>query len=207
MKKANLVPKYLLSTAITMALAASPVMAGYGSSPSNDGGNGGSSAPSVCNNEVPGTPSFSFVRKSGANEIEIGWNKTDRANKWTVAYGKAPNQYIYGMSDFGDENSSSVKIGLLPPGVYYVALKASNGCMPGAFSAARKMTVTTGGQVLGAKTKRVAVLGNVLGATATPAPTPVETMAPAPSTTTSMPATPAEELSLWGKIKKFFHIN
>lgn len=181
MKNKNLVPQIVITTVVSMALASTPVMAGYGSSPSNS---------TPCNNEAPAAPTFSFVRRSGASEIEIGWNKTNRANKWTIAYGKEPGKYIYGVADFGDENTSSAKIGMLPTGVYYVVIKASNGCMPGQFSAERKMTVFASGRVLGAKTV-VPYTGNVLGtkdAAATPAPsvTTLESATPAPS---SAPAT------------------
>jgi hypothetical protein len=140
--------------------------AGYGTSSTSN-----TAASVVCNNESPAKPVFEFVRKSGASEIEIGWNKVERANKWTVAYGIEKGKYIYGAADFGDENSRSTKIAMLPAGTYYIVVKASNGCKPGEFSDERKMTVFNDGRVLGAKTFR-SYVPRVLGdkVEATPAP-------------------------------------
>lgn len=54
--------------------------------------------------------------------------------KQVMAYGVQPGKYIYGISNFGDSNSRSINIKSLPAGKYYFAVKANNGCMPGAFS-------------------------------------------------------------------------
>ncbi len=156
---------FALVVALGLSLANSSVaLAGYGSSPSSGGSNG--EAPR-CDNQVPGTPSFSFVRRAGSNQIEIGWNQVNNASSWTIAYGKESGKYIYGMSNFGDSNSRSVKINMLPVGTYYVVIKANNGCMPGAFSPERKITVGAGGSVLGVKTNRPSVLGAKVTPTST----------------------------------------
>lgn len=196
MNKNIVVAQIAITTVVSLALSATPALAAYGSSPSNS---------ETCTNEAPGKPTFSFVRASGASEIEIGWNATDKATKWSIAYGKEPGKYIYGASDFGDENSRSTKIALLPTGVYYVAVKASNGCMPGPFSAERRMTVFASGQVLGAKTA-IPFLGNVLGAKDNPSPTPsaspVVSASPT-STSTPTPEVPAVKLNWFQRLFQF----
>jgi hypothetical protein len=196
-----MVPQIALLSLATLAFSASPALAGYGTSPA------AASAP-TCDNTAPAKPSFSFVRKAGASEIEIGWNATDKATKWTVAYGPEKGKYIYGLSDFGDENSRSVKISMLPQGVYYVVVKANNGCKPGPFSDERKVTVTAGGQVLGARTFRP-FTGNVLGVKTAASPAPEVTTAPSASVTSAPVATApqaetAEKLNWFQRLVRFF---
>ncbi|MEI8232921.1 MAG: hypothetical protein WCG44_04225 [bacterium] len=82
---------------------------------------------------------------------------------------------------------------MLPAGTYYIVVKASNGCKPGPFSDERKMTVTTGGFVLGAKTFRSA-FPKVLGDSATPsvAPSVEPTMSPESTWTPTTLVAPTE---------------
>jgi hypothetical protein len=162
---------------------ATPAMAGYGSNPPG---------PPVCNNAKPGTPSFSFVRNAGGGQIEVGWNMVDRANGWTIAYGVDSGKYIYGMANFGNDQSRSVKINMLPVGIYYFVIKANNGCMPGSFSGERKVTVYANGNVLGAKTTKPWTLGSILGVKTTP--TPEATMAPTATSTVEPSRAPIEEI-------------
>jgi len=168
-------------------LSAGPALAGYGSNPPG---------PPVCNNEKPETPQFAFVRNSGNNQIEVGWNETKRADSWTIAYGKESGKYIYGMSNFGDNQSRSVKINMLPVGTYYMVIKANNGCMPGAFSGERKIRVFADGTVLGTKTTRAFRLGSILGskteATVTPTPTAGESVTPTISGAEEKPQIPEQ---------------
>lgn len=170
-------------------LCAGKVVAGYGSAPS---------AP-VCNNEKPGQASFSYVRRTTNNQIEVAWNSVDRATSWTIAYGVEPGKYIYGMADFGDSQSRSVTINMLPPGVYYLVIKANNGCMPGVFSSEKKITVYPGSN-------------NVLGLRVTP--TPEEEGSSVISSPTPVVAGPSQALptqapksssSFWDFILKIWH--
>ena len=171
-----------------------------------------SSTSNTCTNQAPGTPSVSSVRKTGGNEIEIDWNHVDRASSWTIAYGKQKDKRAYGISDFGNSESRSVKIGMLPMGVYYLVIKANNGCMPGSFSEERVITVSSSGAVLGATTTYTggSVLGVGKSAAVTPSPIPTEAVseiviAPtiAPTVAPSQPAPSTPPQSIFDKIFHF----
>ncbi len=180
-----------------LSVFASSVFAGYGSSPA--------SAP-VCNNSVPAKAAFSFVRKSGASEIEVGWNEVSGATSWTLAYGNQPGKYIYGMSNFGDNNSRSVNINMLPAGTYYAAVKANNGCMPGPFSDERKITVGANGSVFGIRTSRGSVLSRVTETPAVVTPTPTETeerVITIPSVNEEVVVPEVRELTFWQRLVRF----
>ncbi|MEI6690279.1 MAG: hypothetical protein WCL07_00855 [bacterium] len=202
MKNSNQIAQIALTSVVAMALSASPALAGYGSTPSNTTGT------PACNDEAPAKPTFSYVRKSGASEIEIGWNAADRATRWTVAYGNESGKYIYGSADFGDSASRSINISMLPKGVYYVVVKASNGCKPGPFSDERKVTVTADGSVLGTKTFRPfsgLVLGTKVTSSPTPAPsaTPEETVSSPTPSASGTPATSESQLNWFQKLIKY----
>jgi len=154
--------------ALAFSMSSSAVMAGYGSSPSTGNNN---NAP-TCNNEKPGQANFDYVRKLSNSQIEVAWSPVDKATSWTIAYGTESGKYIYGMADFGDSQSRSVNINMMPAGVYYLTIKANNGCMPGNFSPERKMTIFGNGYVLGSRTVRPTG-GTVLGNNA---PTPTSTV-------------------------------
>ena len=195
--KTSLTLSFLILASLVSATGA---FANYGSAPDTSGQNGPASAP-VCNNTVPGVPSFNFVRRVANNQIEIGWNATANATSWTVAYGNQPGKYIYGVSNFGNADSRSLKIGMLPTGVYYVVVKANNGCMPGSFSPERKMTVFASGNVLGAKTRT----GTILGAKTTPGVTP-SAGSPTGGVELSGTGTPTPTSGQGGNIfQRFFH--
>jgi hypothetical protein len=174
----SLVPFFVLL--VGSALFAPSALANYGSNP-GDNGHNNDAHPPYCGNKVPGVPAITFVRKSGNNQIEIGWNNASDATSWTVAYGRESGKYTYGVTNFGNSESRLLKIGMLPPGIYYLTIKANNGCMPGEFSHERKMTVTGGGSVLGARTTK----GTILGAKVTPTAVPSGTVELSPSGTPS----------------------
>lgn len=171
---------FILSSAVLLSIAPK-VQANYGTSSTST-----TTAAVVCKNESPAKPVFNFVRKVDSDEIEIGWNAVERATSWTVAYGIESGKYIYGAADFGDSNSRSIKISLLPAGTYYIVVKASNGCMPGPFSSERKMTVTSDGRVLGVKTWTQYVLGDKIEATPTSTPSASPSISPSPSPATKV---------------------
>lgn len=117
----------LISVAgLLMVLVPKQVMA-YGTSP-------GPAGPEVCSKSVPAKPWLYLAKYVKSGEVELKWDKVNDASSWTVAYGVQPGKYIYGISNFGDSNSRSINIKSLPAGKYYFAVKANNGCMPGAFS-------------------------------------------------------------------------
>ncbi len=192
--------KLAILSIVSVALAFVPsAFAGYGSS---------AKAP-VCDNSRPGTPTFSYVRPFGTDQIELGWGQTERATSWTIAYGNQSGRYIYGMSDFGDYNSRSVHIGLLPVGTYYVVIRSNNGCMPGGFSPERMITVTAGGNVYGTSTANPAYVPVVdwnMGTTPTASPTaspevsPTEMVTPTP---TPVEVVVEEPKRSW--LSQFFH--
>lgn len=202
MKKISVVSTLTLM----FALSTSAVFAGYGTAPNIN------QAPS-CNKEKPAQANFTYVRKTGTNQIEVAWTPTDRATSWTIAYGSESGRYIYGMNDFGDSNSRAVNINMLPTGTYYLVIKANNGCMPGNFSPERKMTVFSNGTVAGARTFR---LGSILGRTATPTPseevitnitTPTPVAATPTSVVTNVESAPVERLNIFQKIWRFLFGN
>lgn len=192
--------------ALVLASATPALAANYGSSPS-----GGSSGPSVCNNQLPGTATIVSVKKTGGNEIELGWTGAERATSWTLSYGKKPGQYTYGVANFGDNGSRSIKIGMLPAGIYYAVIKANNGCTPGGFSAERRITVSAGGSVLGATTTRRTTTGKVLGAktvapkvNTAPAAPVVEQQAPVAVQQPIASPAPIVKEGFFRKLAKFF---
>lgn len=97
----------------------------------------------ICNNSAPGMPYISSLRALGGGSVEVSWSAVSSASDWTVAYGVRSHTYIYGIHNFGNGESRSVRINSLPAGRYYFALRANNGCMPGAFS--NELAVTVGG--------------------------------------------------------------
>ena len=121
------------------------------------GGNGGFSQPGpgpapVCDSAKPGTPSLISVVRSGSTAT-LTWTAASQATHYTIAYGLAPNTYIYGVPNTG--NVTSYTIGSLDPSrQYYFAIRAVNNCAPGDFATLG----ATGGQVLGLATTGNSVL-------------------------------------------------
>lgn len=116
---------------------------------------GPGSAPS-CNSSKPGTPTNLVINRQGDKAV-LTWSPADSATTYTIAYGTAPGNYIYGVPDTG--NVTTFTVGSLDPNSqYYFVVRAVNNCMPGDWNA------TTGGQVLGlANTGDSVVLYSVLG--------------------------------------------
>jgi hypothetical protein len=130
----------------------------------------------------------------------------DRANSWTIAYGKESGKYIYGMTNFGDANSRAVNINMLPVGTYYLVVKANNGCMPGAFSGERKITVGSNGSVLGTTSRaRGSVLGTIFTPKPTATPSVEATITPqlTPSAEPTVAPTQTENLNFFQRLWKF----
>lgn len=104
------------------------------------------SAP-ICNNTAPKMPWPFWAKPAGANSVDLSWGKLDGVSSWTAVYGTKSKVYIYGVHNFGNSDSRSIKIGSLPAGKYYFALRANNGCMPGPFSNEWAVNVGRGGVV------------------------------------------------------------
>jgi len=107
------------------------------SSSNTNSSNNGPASPPQCNNSLPAKPAIITVKASNKRgEVEVFWSDTERATGWTLMYGIKSGKYIYGVSDFGDNQSRSIKVGMLKVGrTYYFSIKANNGCMPGPESA------------------------------------------------------------------------
>jgi len=95
----------------------------------------------VCTNSKPGTPTLSNALVTGTNQATLYWTDASNATSWTAAYGGTSGDYIWGFTDFGDANSRSATVSYLSPGTYYFVVRANNGCMPGAFSGERSVSV------------------------------------------------------------------
>ena len=173
--------------AILLTVKTPTVLAGYGSAPG---------AP-VCNNEKPGKPSLNSVIKSNKDEIEVSWGNANRATSWTIAYGKESGKYIYGMTNFGNSNSRSVNINMLPVGTYYFVVKDNMVFMPGYFSQEKKVVVSNNGNILGAK-KITTPSKNQTTPTIAPTATSTPTVEP-----TATP-TPTEKIGFFKSIWRFF---
>ncbi len=193
----------VLAFVLVFVLSTTPSLAGYGTAPNIN------KAP-TCNSEKPGQAQFSFVQKSGRNQIEVGWNAVARATSWTIAYGTESGKYVYGMADFGNNQSRSVKINMLPAGTYYLVIKANNNCMPGNFSNERKIIVSQNGEFREYKrfsfftrpsiTQETDNSDIVIVPTITPTayPTPITTITP------QTILTPEKQLGLFQRIWRFF---
>lgn len=113
---------------------------GYGEARNVPASNEAISAP-VCGNTVPSKPWLYSAKSLGNGVVELTWTKADNGNSWTVAYGVISGKYVYGISNFGNSESRSIKISHLPAGTYYFVVRANNGCMPGPFSNEQKVNV------------------------------------------------------------------
>ena len=93
----------------------------------------------VCNKERPSAvvlyePNHRLLpRATKSGELRLNWLKTSRANKYSVAFGMKPGNYIYGAADVGDTNHFVVRF-LTPGKKYYFVVRGINDCMPGEWS-------------------------------------------------------------------------
>lgn len=138
MKAAKLIFSFILISLLGYAffVLVTKTVAAYSNDPSTAG------AP-VCNNSAPKMPWPFSAKAAGKNAVDLTWGKMDGVSSWTVAYGVKSRTYIYGLSNYGNSETRSVRIGSLPAGRYYFVLRANNGCMPGPFS--NELVVSVGG--------------------------------------------------------------
>lgn len=100
----------------------------------------GDTAPWRCSQATPEKvvfyqPNHSLLPKTAAKgEVILNWLKlSDKADRYTIAYGVQPGTYIYGLPDVGNVNSFTVNY--LSPGTrYYFVVRGVNSCMPGPWS-------------------------------------------------------------------------
>lgn len=98
-----------------------------------------------CNNQAPGMPWPFTVESAGGDAVLLRWGSAERATSWTAAYGKNSGRYIWGISNFGNNLSRSVRLENLPAGRYYFVIRANNDCKPGPFSYELSTNVGQGG--------------------------------------------------------------
>ena len=87
----------------------------------------------TCNDATPAAPLFISAVSNGAHSIMLTWNAVSSASYYLVSYGVSSGSYIYGNPNVGKVTSYEVG-SLATAKKYYFAVKAVNGCMPGAYS-------------------------------------------------------------------------
>jgi hypothetical protein len=88
----------------------------------------------TCNDATPAAPALISADSAGPHSVVLKWGEvTDSVSYYLVSYGVAAGNYIYGNPNVG--NVTTYTVGSLSTGkTYYFAIKAVNGCMPGAYS-------------------------------------------------------------------------
>lgn len=161
-------------------------------------------APS-CNSASPKAPWLSSVKVVGSGSVELVWTGVESASSWTVAYGVTSGKYIYGLSNFGNGSSRSVKIGSLPTGTYYFVVRANNDCAPGPFSKELRVAVGSGTGAAVVTSTPVAKTETITGKAT---PTPKSTYVPGkPTPTPKAIVTPTPKpvkVGFWQGIADFF---
>lgn len=181
-----------------------PLFAAYGEAPTFAGSTTG--AP-YCSNKAPKMVWPFWAKAAGTNAIDLSWGEMADTSSWTVAYGVSKGTYIYGVSNFGNASSRSLRIGSLPGGTYYVAMRANNGCMPGPFSNEWRVVVGggTGTAFFGtaAPTPTITTLKTTTFTETRVSPTPKPTARVTPKTTV-VPAVTGQQVPWWQRFLNFF---
>ena len=143
-----------------------PLFAAYGGEPATFASS--TTNPPGCSNKAPIRVWPFWAKAVGTNAINLSWGAMGDTSSWTVAYGVASRTYIYGVSNFGNGDSRSFRIGSLPAGTYYVTIRANNGCMPGPFADEWKVVVGGGSAFIGGQPSNLTVQAAPLEVTASP---------------------------------------
>ena len=128
--------------------------------PSSDNGS------HMCTDSKPPTPTLVSVIRNSPSTAVLTWTAVSPATDYSISYGIAPGTYIYGVPSTG--NTTTFTVGGLVSGTnYYFVVRAVNGCTPGDPSTEKGTegqvqgaSTSSGGQVLGATTDRLAATGN-----------------------------------------------
>lgn len=170
-------------------------------------GDSAAGAPS-CNSTAPKAPWLSSVKVVSSGTVELTWGGVDSASSWTVAYGVTSGKYIYGLSNFGNGSSRSVKIGSLPSGTYYFVVRANNGCAPGPFSAESRIGVGGTGGTTGTVIATPTPVAKTTTIKGTATPTPKSNYVPGKTTPTPKaivtPTPKPVKVGFWQSIANFF---
>lgn len=183
-----------------------PLFAAYGGEPATFAGS--TTGSPHCSNTAPKMVWPFWARAAGTNAIDLSWGAMPDTSSWTVAYGVASRTYIYGVSNFGNGNSRSYRIGSLPAGTYYVTIRANNGCMPGPFANEWRVVVGGGGSGTAffgtaAPTPTITTLKTTTFTETRVSPTPKPTARVTPKTTV-IPVVTGQQVSWWQRIVNFF---
>jgi hypothetical protein len=87
-----------------------------------------------CNDAIPTAPNITSSDSGGAHSVVLTWTAVSApVSYYLVSYGVSSGNYIYGNPNVGNVTSYTVG-SLVTAKPYYFAVKAVNGCMPGAYS-------------------------------------------------------------------------
>lgn len=147
---------------------------------------------SNCADAAPGNaPQLKSAVAESTKSITLTWTKAnDPVSYYLLVFGLSSGNYIYGAPNIGSRDATSFVVKSLTPGTkYFFAVKAVNGCMPGALS--NELSASTLGL-----TKTVTASPPVPSTTLTPAPTPSAFVSNSPDTSQLSPTpTPTPELT------------
>src|SRR4030067_2000371 len=146
MKKATIKCSLILTAIVVLALVPlnKQLIFGY-DSPTFAGS---STNPPVCSKEKPAAvllyePGHSLLpTATNPEDVRLNWLKVDKASKYTIAFGLASGNYIYGLPDVGNTDHFTVD-DLTPGTTYYFVVRGVNDCMPGPWS--QEWAATAGG--------------------------------------------------------------
>lgn len=111
----------------------------------DNGGTGGDDGSSACTLPTPDAPSGLTAFPGGLpGEVLLSWTASpDTLTHYTVLYGPAPGDYVYGNWDIGITTTYTVS-GLVPGESYYFTVMAVNDCAPGPYAEEVLGTATSG---------------------------------------------------------------
>ena len=143
-----------------------------------------------CNSEKPQKAWLYKVKSLGQGKYQLFWDKADRATSWTIGYGISPGKYIYGLNDFGNDQSRNLIVNTFSNKKFYFAVKANNGCTPGEWSNEWKVgSVGTVAATPAVKAVPAAVKKSVTAPVVTQAPSAKETVKKTAPVVTQAPVT------------------
>lgn len=170
----------------------------------NNGGNGSSTSAPVCTTGKPnGTPKITSIKRTGAKQLTITWTPVTGNNTYyLIAYGNKTGVYTYATPEIAGSNTTSVSLNeLAVGGVYFMRIRAGNGCMPGDYSPESVGKVSGRMNVPQKITTKVTVTGKVIGVKQkTPVVDEVATSTPTPSRVQSKSSQP----TVMQKVTLFF---
>jgi len=147
----------------------------------------------TCNDTAPGSaPKLISAAAISTSQITLKWEEAaDPVTYYLVSYGTSPGNYIYGNPNVGGDGTTSYTVGSLAAGKkYYFAVRAGNGCTPGAFSSELSATALTTNTISKVTASTVATIKpektvTTKAVSATPTPEVVSTQTPVPVIKTS----------------------